>query len=151
MNLINEPKPDRLAIEHSTRTTSLAELSRIPVLWGRQITLTDLVNEWAARVVQHHADSQNDAAARDPWGLDDLEGSYFVRDQLHYEFLLHNLGRSPVLDSIDSLLITFTSVSTQPSLAKLAGAEEDAGWWWARIPTRGLVRQEYEGLQRGSV
>jgi hypothetical protein len=127
--------------------TSLVRLSSIPILWGRESTALNLLNEWAARVVKHHDDFLSNADDDRTWGINDLEGSYFVRDVLETTFRAHGLNRSAVLDAVDGLLLSFTADSEEPSLSALAGAGKNAGWWWSRIPTAGLIHLEYDELK----
>ncbi|HEX4056806.1 MAG TPA: hypothetical protein VHX87_00650 [Galbitalea sp.] len=125
------------------------DFGAVRVRFGRgEVTLDELVEGWASRVLKVRADMNERDSSGSAWGIDDLVGSYYLRQALQ-----DGIAASPgvavprTLEAIDRLLESFTRDESLTPIRKIDAGIPD-GWWWHRIPTRGPVRDEFDRLAR---
>ena len=103
------------------------------------------IDAWSSEVLGLRKDSL--WPGDDPGGsnLDDLFGTYVARDRLER---IPGSGKLRVVAVIDALLESFTEEVGRDWIA-LTGMESDAGdgWWWARLPISGPVRDDFDEYQ----
>jgi hypothetical protein len=113
--------------------------------WG----FTDALEAWHSHVVRLTAELNSPTDTRGLWVPHDLLASLIFRNALERglsqvpQDLLH--AASAALDVVDSAYIEYT----EPDDCGCAGRVDTdvpsgEGWWWQRVPKRGLIRLELE-------
>ena len=124
---------------------TLAEACGLAEGLGRT-PLSELIDGWCGHVLrflkelQEHWENRSD----DVWGIDDLAGTYYLRDRI--DALLAQHGGLPphALELADEVLRSFT-IETDFNWSTHTGQTAGAGWWWRRIPTHGPVSEQVLG------
>lgn len=111
---------------------------------GRPRSLVDLIDGWANSVLRFHFDIVEDRTIEDgAWHLDDLVGSYHIRDAVE-EAVQRELGsdvRLPILKAGDELFLTFAAENPY-DVARLVSRNpgpHDDNWWWYYLPFKGPI------------
>jgi hypothetical protein len=130
----------------------VAELvaTEVPLSYGRTSSLAELLAGWAAHVDRLDAEAQRATEHVESWTEHDYVAALHIRDQVEQ-------GLLAAADSVRRLAVDYLAradgrfkVMTSPDSEHLLDVvidrgERGEGWWWARIPNQGPVR---DGLLR---
>lgn len=113
--------------------------------WG----FTDALKAWHSHVARLTAEMDSPSDARGIWGPHDLLASLVFRNALERGLseVPNDLLRaaSAALDAVDSAYLEYTDPDDCGCVGRVdTDVPSDEGWWWQRVPKRGLIRLELE-------
>ncbi len=117
---------------------------------GRTSSLAELLAGWAAHVDQLDAEAQRTTEHADSWTEHDYVAALHIRDRVEQGLLaapdaVRHLA-ADCLARADGKFEVMTIPDNEHLLEVIVSrSERGEGWWWARIPVRGPVR---DGLAR---
>jgi hypothetical protein len=129
--------------------TQLVEVE-VSLPHGRTASLAELLAGWAAHVDRLDADAQRDVERVDSWTEHDYVAALHIRDQVEQAL---GVAAAPTqrlavehLARADARFEGMTSPDVEHLLDSVIDrSEAGSGWWWARVPSQGPVR---DGLLR---
>lgn len=116
---------------------------------SRSIGVADAAHAWWKHVSKFEADLTASPDDRSIWGAHDFVAALVIRDAVDEGIsrLESDLVRiiKPAISDADQRFLDFTEVDADGSIEKIEGrSAQGRGWWWARIPKRGPIRDEIQ-------
>ena len=133
---------------------ALSKASDVRANFGsRQVSLLDLVDDWAQRVVKFASDIAETRSLDEgtTWGFHDIVGAFQLRDAIESSVPKQEGGTAAdiaVLQATDLLLMKLTEDGGRPLYQRIYPEDVTPRWWWDRLPTVGPVREEAEEIRR---
>ncbi|MDR2983840.1 MAG: hypothetical protein LBV34_03275 [Nocardiopsaceae bacterium] len=150
---ISEDLNDWLARALSPEEVGELRMVRVQLSSQRMLDLANPLQAWKGHVEKIEGDLSLPESDRSLWGAHDFIAALYIRDFLQVGISgLKRVGHEKfdrIVEEIDERFRSYTEAD-EIGLAERADGRSgpNRGWWWRRIPDRGLIRIELSAYGR---